>query len=70
MLDLGPEGGDKGGEVVAEGTPEDVTAEARSYTGQYLKDILAWSERVEAAPAMKPEKAKARVAKPEREIAE
>jgi excinuclease ABC subunit A len=41
ILDLGPEGGDKGGEIVAEGTPEDVAKEPRSYTGQYLADILA-----------------------------
>ena len=46
VLDLGPEGGDKGGEIVAEGTPEHVAKEPRSYTGQYLKDILARSERV------------------------
>jgi excinuclease ABC subunit A len=70
VLDLGPEGGDKGGEIVAEGTPEDVAAVARSYTGQYLKDILARSERVEAAPAMKRGKAKAKAPKREREAAE
>jgi hypothetical protein len=35
VLDLGPEGGDKGGELVAEGTPEDVAREPRSYTGGY-----------------------------------
>jgi len=40
VLDLGPEGGDKGGEVVAEGTPEAVSAEPRSYTGSYLKPLL------------------------------
>lgn len=37
VIDLGPEGGDKGGEVVAAGTPSDVAKVARSYTGQYLK---------------------------------
>ncbi len=37
---LGPEGGDKGGEIVAEGTPEQVAAERRSYTGGYLKPLL------------------------------
>ena len=37
LIDLGPEGGDKGGEVVAAGTPEQVAAEEKSYTGQYLK---------------------------------
>ena len=63
ILDLGPEGGDKGGEIVAEGTPEEVAKEPRSYTGQYLKEMLARSERVEAGPAMKFAKGKARAAK-------
>ncbi|WP_144222945.1 excinuclease ABC subunit UvrA [Mesorhizobium amorphae] len=40
VLDLGPEGGDGGGELVASGTPEDVVAEPRSYTGQFLKELL------------------------------
>jgi excinuclease ABC subunit A len=40
ILDLGPDGGVKGGEIVAEGTPEDVAANPRSYTGQYLKPLL------------------------------
>ena len=40
VLDLGPEGGDKGGEIVAEGTPEQVAGEPRSYTGGYLKQLL------------------------------
>ena len=40
VLDLGPEGGVRGGEVVAEGTPEAVAGEARSFTGRYLKPIL------------------------------
>jgi len=40
IIDLGPEGGDKGGEVVVEGTPEQVAATAGSYTGQVLKDYL------------------------------
>ena len=37
IIDLGPEGGDKGGEVVAFGTPKDVMRVAKSYTGKYLK---------------------------------
>jgi excinuclease ABC subunit A len=41
VIDLGPEGGDGGGEIVAVGTPEDVAASARSYTGQFLKDVMA-----------------------------
>ena len=40
VLDLGPEGGVRGGEIVAQGTPEDVAAEPRSYTGGYLKPLL------------------------------
>jgi excinuclease ABC subunit A len=40
IVDLGPEGGDRGGELVAAGTPEDVAKVARSYTGQYLKPYL------------------------------
>ncbi|GGE45181.1 excinuclease ABC subunit UvrA [Actibacterium pelagium] len=40
IIDIGPEGGDGGGEIVAEGTPEDVAEEPRSHTGRYLKDIL------------------------------
>jgi excinuclease ABC subunit A len=40
IIDLGPEGGDKGGEVVAAGTPEEIVRNRRSYTGQYLKRVL------------------------------
>ena len=40
LIDLGPEGGDGGGMVVACGTPEEVAAVAESYTGQYLKRCL------------------------------
>ena len=41
IIDMGPEGGVKGGQVVAEGTPEQVAKVARSYTGQYLAPLLA-----------------------------
>ena len=41
IIDLGPMGGDGGGMVVAEGTPEDVAANPESFTGQFLKPILA-----------------------------
>lgn len=37
IIDLGPEGGDKGGEIVAEGTPREIAENKKSYTGQYLK---------------------------------
>ena len=40
LIDLGPEGGDRGGRIVAEGTPEQVAATAASYTGRYLRPIL------------------------------
>jgi excinuclease ABC subunit A len=40
VVDLGPEGGDGGGEIVAEGTPEDIVKEKRSYTGHFLKELL------------------------------
>ncbi len=40
VLDLGPEGGDGGGQLVASGTPEEVVAEPKSYTGQFLKELL------------------------------
>jgi excinuclease ABC subunit A len=47
VIDLGPEGGDGGGRIVAQGTPEDVAEVAESYTGQYLKPYL----RKRLAPA-------------------
>ncbi len=40
VIDLGPEGGDAGGAVVATGTPEQVSAVEGSYTGQFLKHVL------------------------------
>ncbi|MBI2369861.1 MAG: excinuclease ABC subunit A, partial [Deltaproteobacteria bacterium] len=40
IVDLGPEGGDRGGEIVAEGTPEQIAAHPRSYTGQFLRPYL------------------------------
>jgi len=56
IIDLGPEGGDGGGEIVAAGTPEDIVREKRGHTGQFLKPVLARSgtvrgkkKRVEAA---------------------
>jgi len=41
LIDIGPEGGDGGGEIVAVGTPETVAEEPRSHTGRYLKEMLA-----------------------------
>ena len=40
IIDLGPEGGDKGGTIVAEGSPEQIVKCKKSYTGQYLKPLL------------------------------
>ncbi|MFY9312507.1 MAG: excinuclease ABC subunit UvrA [Tepidanaerobacteraceae bacterium] len=40
IIDLGPEGGDKGGQIVATGTPEEVAQNPNSYTGQFLKKVL------------------------------
>lgn len=40
-IDLGPEGGDRGGRIVATGTPEEIAAVEGSYTGEYLKKVLA-----------------------------
>jgi excinuclease ABC subunit A len=41
VIDLGPEGGDGGGRIVAEGTPEQLARSGASYTGRYLKRVLA-----------------------------
>jgi excinuclease ABC subunit A len=43
IIDLGPEGGDAGGEIVAQGTPEEIAKAPQSYTGRYLKTVLARS---------------------------
>ena len=51
VVDLGPEGGDGGGEIVAAGTPEDVVKVARSYTGQYLKPLLKGRTPEKIAPS-------------------
>jgi len=40
LIDLGPEGGDEGGEIVAAGTPEEIAKTPKSYTGMFLKQIL------------------------------
>jgi len=54
VIDLGPEGGDGGGEIVASGTPEDIVKVKRSYTGQFLAPVLRRAppgrkKRIEAA---------------------
>ena len=50
IIDLGPEGGDGGGEIVAAGTPEDIVKVKRSYTGKFLAPVL---ERREPRPSGK-----------------
>src|SRR6266436_5711357 len=60
-VDLGPEGGDKGGYVIAEGTPEDLAVQPDSATGQYLRRILEKKGRLNGAvKARRPAKASAR----------
>ena len=54
VIDMGPEGGFRGGKVVAEGTPEDVAKVKASYTGNYLSEVLATNRK--AAPAKTPKK--------------
>ncbi|MFN3725711.1 MAG: excinuclease ABC subunit UvrA [Allosphingosinicella sp.] len=70
IIDLGPEGGDKGGEIVAEGTPEQVAKEPRSYTGHYLAPLLTKGERVEAPSPVKPRRKRPAAALREQEAAE
>ncbi|WP_421695106.1 excinuclease ABC subunit UvrA [Aestuariivirga sp.] len=48
VIDLGPEGGDGGGEIVVAGTPEDVAREKRSYTGHFLKEVLKRGRKMAA----------------------
>ncbi|MCK4577331.1 MAG: hypothetical protein KAU50_00985, partial [Candidatus Marinimicrobia bacterium] len=51
IIDLGPEGGDEGGYVVAEGAPEDVARTPDSYTGQILRDALNLDGETSSEPA-------------------
>jgi len=48
VIDLGPEGGDGGGEIIAQGTPEDVAATPQSFTGQYLAGLLGVADKRKA----------------------
>jgi len=48
IIDLGPEGGDMGGYVVAEGTPEEIAQNSKSYTGMFLRNVLKIKEKVYA----------------------
>jgi excinuclease ABC subunit A len=53
VIDMGPEGGFRGGTVVAEGTPEQVAGVKESYTGQFLAEILATNRAAKKTPAKK-----------------
>jgi excinuclease ABC subunit A len=53
LIDLGPEGGDAGGEIIATGTPEQVAGSPTSYTGRFLRDVVEAAE-----PAPKPRRTK------------
>jgi excinuclease ABC subunit A len=54
IIDLGPEGGAAGGEIIATGTPEEVAQVARSYTGQHVKPLLDRARRSRSSPASGP----------------
>jgi excinuclease ABC subunit A len=45
IIDMGPEGGDRGGTVIAEGTPEEIAKNRKSYTGEYVKRMLEKAKR-------------------------
>jgi excinuclease ABC subunit A len=51
IIDLGPEGGDGGGEIVGVGTPEDIVANPRSHTGRFLKEIMDRRKSPKRRPA-------------------
>jgi excinuclease ABC subunit A len=51
VIDLGPEGGDGGGQIIAVGTPEAVAANPASFTGEYLRPLLAAKDVAKAAAA-------------------
>jgi excinuclease ABC subunit A len=48
IIDLGPEGGDNGGTIVAQGTPEEICKVKESWTGQYLTKAIAWTKKYQA----------------------
>ena len=59
LIDLGPEGGSGGGQVVATGTPEQVAENPASFTGQYLGPVLARTRELQAAAEAKPARRRA-----------
>jgi excinuclease ABC subunit A len=66
VIDLGPDGGERGGELVAAGTPEDVALEERSHTGRFLRPLLGLADPPSrtrpSRPAPAPARAKAKTA--------
>jgi excinuclease ABC subunit A len=56
VVDMGPEGGEHGGLIVAAGTPEEIAATKASYTGRYLKQVLAAQDPDEGSGARNPER--------------
>ncbi|MDQ6774586.1 MAG: excinuclease ABC subunit UvrA, partial [Candidatus Dormibacteraeota bacterium] len=60
ILDLGPDGGERGGRLVAEGTPEELAVAPGSYTGEYLRPILARAGRRLARPSLNGRRSAAR----------
>jgi excinuclease ABC subunit A len=56
LIDLGPDGGDEGGRIVAQGTPEEVASRADTHTGKFLKTLLETPRRQNAAPRKSPAK--------------
>ena len=69
IIDLGPEGGDKGGEIVAEGTPEAVADQPGSYTGGYVAALLK-GHAPAVVPDPRPTKARRSSSMRHREAAE
>ena len=61
VIDLGPEGGERGGEVIATGTPEELVERPRSYTGQYLRRVLKESGTATNGRARRPRAARAKL---------
>jgi len=56
LIDLGPDGGDRGGQLVAAGTPEDVARNPQSYTGQYLRPVLEAAGGLRDRPVVAPKR--------------
>src|SRR5262249_32257085 len=66
VIDLGPDGGARGGRLVAEGPPERIAAAAGSWTGELLRDVLARDEVAPAAGASEPARGEAAILAPAR----